>query len=414
LPQKFRLFFLTLGSLGLYILLSGTGIFLLLGIAGLAYVALLFPYPGRWLVLLTLLPLFFYKYGQGWGMGQSALALPAGLSFYTFQCLAFSLQFRAAERPPVSLYLLYVAFFPQVVAGPILSPPYFGRLMQFLRSRFRASRFDRGLLLLASGAAKKTLGDSLGGVADPIFAALGQSSVGELALGLFAFSGRIYLDFSGYSDLALGLGLLFGIRLPDNFRFPYHSTSLGQFWRSWHITLGAFLKHFLYIPLGGNRISAPREYAAIFVTFALGGLWHGAGWLFLCWGALHGFFLVLERFVRRTFPRFPGAIRPLVGRVWTLTVVILLWLPFRMGLEGLAVSDLSPGLLSRDFSSGVGQGELRFVVLVWLGIACGPWLYGVCQRLLRRGGILFYGLAALCLLLSLSLQENRPFIYFVF
>lgn len=381
---------------------------------GLAYLALLFSYPWRWLALGLLFPLLFYKYGQAWGLGQGALAIPAGLSFYTFQSLAFSLNYARKERPGLSLFALYVSFFPQLVAGPILPPPYFGRLLQFLKARFRVCRFDRGLLLLALGAGKKTLGDGLAAIADPIFGNLSQVSAGEMTLGLMAFSARIYLDFSGYSDLAIGLGLLFGVRLPDNFRFPYHSSSLGEFWQRWHITLGAFLKHFLYIPLGGSRLSAAREYFAIFVTFALGGIWHGAGWLFLLWGVLHAFFLTLERIVQKAV-RLPRSLSRTLGKIWTLGIVTLLWLPFRMGLEGLGPGDLLMGRTGgMDFSSGVGQGALRFVVLVWLGIALGPWLYRLCLRLFRRGGLLLYGLIALILLFALALQENEPFIYFVF
>ncbi|HEV9037433.1 MAG TPA: MBOAT family O-acyltransferase [Puia sp.] len=230
------------------------------------------------------------------------IILPAGISFYTFTTLCYTIDMYKKESKPVRSFLdfaLFVTFFPHLVAGPIVRPP---QLVPQFESPRRASskQLYEGLLLLTVGLFMKVvLADSmLSTTADTIFSGSGNLPVLDAWMGVLAFSGQIFFDFAGYSTCAVGAAYCLGFVLPQNFRYPYAAIGFSDFWRRWHITLSSWLKDYLYIPLGGNRKGTARTYFNLMVTMLLGGLWHGANWTFVAWGGLHGFYLWVEKFFR--------------------------------------------------------------------------------------------------------------------
>lgn len=233
------------------------------------------------------------------------VVLPLAISFFTFQKIAFLVDcYRGIAREDSLLnYLLFVGFFPQLIAGPIVHHQEI--MPQFLRAGFRgadARMMAMGISLFAMGLCKKAfLADSAAVPANLVYGAAEQGAMLSLMDawgGAAAYSFQIYFDFSGYSDMAIGLALLFGVRLPDNFLSPYKATGLIDFWRRWHITLSRFLRDYLYFPLGGNRVGKVRQSFNVVVTMLLGGLWHGASWNFILWGLLHGVFIALNHALR--------------------------------------------------------------------------------------------------------------------
>lgn len=266
----------------------------------------------------------------------SEIALPLAISFFTFQQIAYLVDvYRYGKLPGSWLhYTLFVVFFPQLIAGPIVH--HAEMIPQFEKAgRLTRLRLDVvvGFTIFTIGLGKKIiLADSCGEFADFIFnrAAEGvapaffESWVGAIAFGL-----QIYFDFSGYSDMAVGLARLFGIRLPINFFSPYRSASIIEFWRRWHITLSRFLRDYLYFPLGGGRKGAVRRYANIMLVMILGGLWHGAGINFIFWGALHGIYLMVNHGWRTIYPASPGRSRRIFFCSLTLIAVTIAWVPFR-------------------------------------------------------------------------------------
>jgi D-alanyl-lipoteichoic acid acyltransferase DltB (MBOAT superfamily) len=263
----------------------------------------------------------------GAGVGYVSLVLPLGISFFTFQQIAYLVdchQGKAERTGPVE-YALFVTFFPQLIAGPIV---HHREMLHQLRvpAPVTDRLFAQGVFLLVSGLAKKVLiADSLAPWADIGFAnPEGIGLIGAWTATL-AYSLQLYFDFSGYSEMAMGLACLFGITLPTNFYSPYKATNIADFWRRWHITLGRFLRQYLYIPLGGSRHGSSRTLIALSVTMLLGGLWHGAGWTFVLWGALHGLFLCVYYGWQKIGWRLPNR----VGQGLTLLAVILAWVPFR-------------------------------------------------------------------------------------
>ncbi|MBM3506222.1 MAG: MBOAT family protein [Alphaproteobacteria bacterium] len=254
--------------------------------------------------------LFIFKYADfflqnaagvvGMSVEPLALVLPIGISFFTFHQIAYLVEMY--REPPVPHrfphYALFVSFFPQLISGPIVYPKEM--LPQFVSGRvgrFRAPLFAQGITLLVIGLAKKVLvADHMSGMAVPVFAAAseGQTTFVEAWVGTLAYTFQVYFDFSAYSDMAIGLGLLLGIRLPLNFYSPYKARGIIDFWRRWHMTLSRFLRDYLYIPLGGNRRGKARQYVNLIVVMLLGGLWHGANWTFVVWGAMHGAALAIN------------------------------------------------------------------------------------------------------------------------
>jgi D-alanyl-lipoteichoic acid acyltransferase DltB (MBOAT superfamily) len=267
---------------------------------------------------------FFFDHGEvpEW----VPVLLPVGISFYTFQAMAYVIDvFRGrmqAERSWTD-YMLFITFFPQLVAGPIERAPH---LMEQIKKPFLNPDVLPGLILLASGFFKKlVLADRLGVYADAVFNQPAEASAPQIITATIFFGFQIYGDFSGYSDIAKGCASFFGINLMSNFRSPYLATDLGDFWRRWHISLSGWFRDYLYHPLGGNQAGKARTYFNLFLVFCLSGLWHGANWTFLLWGAWHGAGLVFQRF-------FQGFFKPgfFLSRVLCLLWVFAGWFIFRV------------------------------------------------------------------------------------
>ncbi len=230
------------------------------------------------------------------------IILPVGISFYTFQTLSYTLDMYKRKSPPEKSLLdfsLFVTFFPQLVAGPIVRPDQL--IPQFKEPHVaKQKQFLQGLLLLSLGLFMKVvLADSmLAEPANTVFGSAAPLHMLDAWMGVLAFSGQIFFDFAGYSTCAIGIAACFGFKLPDNFLYPYAAVGFSDFWRRWHITLSSWLRDYLYIPLGGNRVKISRVYINLMITMLLGGLWHGANWTFVAWGALHGIYLCVEKFYR--------------------------------------------------------------------------------------------------------------------
>jgi D-alanyl-lipoteichoic acid acyltransferase DltB (MBOAT superfamily) len=308
-------------------------------------------------------------------------AAPLGISFFTFQQVMFVVDTYSGALLAASFleYACFVAFFPHLIAGPIVQPahiiPQFDTLQPL---RHRREEITAGLEIFLLGLAKKlVLADSLARFADPGFAAAAQGSplsLIEAWVALLAYGLQIYFDFSGYSDMAIGLARMFGIAFPLNFNSPYQARDISDFWRRWNITLSAFLRNYLYIPLGGNRRGEARRIINLLTTMLLGGLWHGAGLKFVLWGGLHGLFLIVHGWFRQSGRHLPR------GPAWAITLlcVLLAWVPFRAanfhaalnfyrglaGLNGLAL----PALLV-DRLPALGRISHVVPVLPYLGDA---------------------------------------------
>ena len=258
------------------------------------------------------------------------VVLPIGISFFTFQQIAYLSDCRKDRRAEKRFapYATFVAFFAQLIAGPIVhAREILPQLREKLFARADARMIVLGLCCFSIGLAKKVLlADSLAGCVQGVFDRELQPTFWDAWVGVFSYSMQLYLDFSGYADMAIGLGLTFGLRLPENFDSPYKATSIVDFWRRWHQTLSQFLRDYLYIPLGGSRRGPVRRYLNLWITMLLGGLWHGAGWTFVLWGALHGFYLTVNHLWRE----FVGRKTPRVV-AWSLcfVAVCVAWVPFR-------------------------------------------------------------------------------------
>ena len=264
-------------------------------------------------LLLNLLPLLYYKYAAffvsnlEWlfdvSFNYQAPALPPGISFYTFIQIAWLVGVYRRQIMPAGFerHAVFSSFFPYILSGPIVRYEEIGPQLDRLAAP-NAANLALGLSLFSLGLAKKVLlADSLAVSANAVFAAAEKGwpvTGAEAWLGSLSYSFQLYFDFSGYTDMAIGLGLLVGLQLPENFISPYKSTGIVDFWRRWHITLGLWLRDFLYIPLGGNRHGKLKQYRNLFLTMLIGGAWHGAGWTFIIWGAMHGLMLCINHFFR--------------------------------------------------------------------------------------------------------------------
>lgn len=299
----------------------------------------------RWLLLslvVNLGVLGFFKYcnffiesmsalfdSAGWNSGTLNIILPVGISFYTFQTLSYTIDvYREKIRPAKSLldFALYVAFFPQLVAGPIVRA---SELLPQLATvpEWSTRRCYGGFQFILRGLVKKViLADRLGEVVDVVFAAPELYSGATVWLAVIGYAGQIYYDFSGYTDIAIGVAKMLGYRFPRNFRHPYLATSVADFWHRWHMTLSRWLRDYLYIPLGGSHHGVLRTNVNLMITMGLGGLWHGAAWTFVIWGIWHGTALAFERGLRQVIPLRKSI---WLGRTTTLLVVAIGWVFFR-------------------------------------------------------------------------------------
>ncbi len=328
------------------------------------------------LILGTIINLIFisyYKYANffldsvnfvtqtNFNLGE--IVLPLGISFYTFTQIAYLVDAYRGETKDnnydLLTYSFFVIFFPQLIAGPILRHdeliPQFRQLKKFVISH---KNIAQGLVLFSLGLAKKVLiADNISPWVAPVFNHALDVTFIEAWVGALSYTFQLYFDFSGYSDMAIGLGLLFNIKLPINFNSPYKSTSISDFWRRWHITLSNFLRDYLYIPLGGNRYGNFRRYANLLTTMLLGGLWHGAGWNYVVWGGLHGLYLCINHaWTKLNIVKLPQFLAWII----TLISVIFSWVLFRaltfndgfnilqtmVGLKGIVIPGEATGKLA--------------------------------------------------------------------
>jgi len=355
---------------------------------------------------------------------SSNVILPVGISFYTFQSLSYSLDiYRGKLKPWPSLldFALFVTFFPQLVAGPIVRAVEF--LPQCIRERrASAEEFGWGLTMISLGLFEKVvLADALTGpIADKVFAHPAASGFVDAWIGTLAFSAQIFFDFAGYSTCAIGTALTLGFLLPENFRYPYASYGFSEFWQRWHISLSSFLRDYLYIWLGGSRKGALRTAANASTTMLLGGLWHGAAWHFVIWGGIHGLLLAGERALKSIFSERIDTKKPgtrLSLMLLTYVLICMTWVFFRAPDTGAAFILLAA-------MTGAGEGNLLPSSSIWQIVILTVLLLSA-HRLFRdrdfrktlaispwwlRSTVL----AGLLLSLALAPGDDRAFIYFQF
>jgi len=264
-----------------------------------------------------------------WSMASLAIVLPAGISFYTFETIRYTVDVYRREIQPESdfwYFACFVSLFPHLIAGPIIKPGDLLPQLHALGSRHQW-RLQHGVFLFASGLCKKVLiADGIARQIDPLLVDVAALSTPTAWIAMVGFAMQIYFDFSGYTDMARGLGSLIGIEFPINFNSPYRALDPSDFWRRWHITLSTWLRDYLYIPLGGNRGGALSTVRNLMLTMLLGGLWHGAGWNFVLWGGMHGAALGLYHRFSGYWDDLPVAVR----RTGTFLFVVLSWVPFRL------------------------------------------------------------------------------------
>jgi len=369
------------------------------------------------------------------------LALPMGISFFTLQSMSYTIDVyrnRVQATRNILHFATYVSLFPQLAAGPIVR--YRDIEHQLTDRKVDLDGLAVGIGRFIVGLGKKVLiADSVGVVADQVWALdRGDLSAGLAWTGALCFTLQIYFDFSGYSDMAIGLGRMFGFRFRENFDYPYIAASIGEFWRRWHISLSTWFRDYLYVPLGGNRKGAGRTYVNLVVVFLLCGLWHGASWLFVAWGLYHGLFLVLERIgLKRLLARLPLPLR----LIYTVLVIVVGWVLFRSASLERAGSMLQAMLGFADGSATAAELGIRIGKLTWIAMLAGvvgsapvgPWSKGLAASLLARlrearsrlgsaalgPGLRLATVAVLMLTMlvcamSLAASTHQPFIYFRF
>jgi alginate O-acetyltransferase complex protein AlgI len=356
-PKKFRNYTLLLFSLVFYAYGAPDFVLILVGECVINYFIV------RWMamesgkrktflcalsIIMSLGLLLYFKYANffidnfcdimGW-LGNSRLAsltsqfpkvaLPIGISFFTFQSITYTLDVYRGVTPPskkLSDYVLYIMMFPQLIAGPIVN--YNSVAAQLVTRESTMENRVVGFYRFVIGLSKKVLiANTLALYADQVFGMnYADLSTGSAWLGILSYTMQIYFDFSGYSDMAIGLGMMMGFRFPENFNNPYTSKSITEFWKRWHITLGSFILNYLYIPLGGNRKGKGRTYLNLWLCFLLSGLWHGASWTFVLWGAFHGLFICFDKLLSGKFSVFRS---PLSTPI-TFFIVMMGWVLFRV------------------------------------------------------------------------------------
>lgn len=343
------------------------------------------------------------------------ILLPIGISFYTFQTMSYTIDVfrdRVAPEPDITRFALFVAFFPQLVAGPIERASRLMPQLQRLDHAARKVEWGAALTLLLRGLFRKVvIADGVAPLVNQVYGAPSGFGGITVALAIIGFSLQIYGDFGGYTDIARGSAKLFGVDLMENFRAPYRARGFSDFWKRWHISLSSWLRDYLYIPLGGNRGSRLEILRNLMLTMVLGGLWHGAGWGFVVWGALHGLYLCVERVLRWK----PGR-KVALGSLATFGLVSLTWIPFRSASLGDAVEML------RQLTHPFEGAQLMFapVTVALLGLFT-IWideadLTGEKNPLLRWAPVargFGYGVACLVAFLYWPVA-SVPFIYFQF
>ena len=349
------------------------------------------------------------------------VTLPIGISFYTFQAISYTVDVYRRDAEPARSFLdfaCFVSMFPQLIAGPIIR--YHTVARQLVDRRHTLSRFASGTAVFVLGFAKKILlANPMGEVADAVFAAAAPA-VADAWLGVTAYAFQIYFDFSAYSNMAVGLGRMLGFEFPRNFNAPYLAESITDFWRRWHISLSTFLRDYLYIPLGGNRKGPVRTYLNLAVVMLLGGLWHGANWTFVVWGAVHGALLIVERGrgKKSLYAGLPRFLRVTV----TFVLILITWVLFRAETLEAAREYLGAMFALREASRGsllIGAEiyTLRTAVVLTMCavLAVQPvQAFDWSQRPLTLPRVLVLVLLFALALAVMATQAFNPFLYFQF
>jgi D-alanyl-lipoteichoic acid acyltransferase DltB (MBOAT superfamily) len=369
--------------------------------------------------------LLLQQFGMEFTAVDSSIILPLGISFYTFQSMSYSIDvYRGQQRPHHSAldFALYVSFFPQLVAGPILRAGYFLRQLADDYQE-RVTQLGWGLALITLGMFEKVvLADGLlAPIVEKVYSASLDANGIDSWIGTMAFAGQIFFDFNGYSVIAVGLGCCLGFQMPWNFLSPYGAVGFSDFWRRWHITLSTWLRDYLYIPLSGNRASTARTLVNLMLTMLLGGLWHGASWLFVLWGGVHGLLLVAERVLLSVFGRsalFQNAAAKFLLGLATFFFICLTWVLFRAEGPESAAHLLTAMLAFKGGAPLLAGSEIFRVAAVMAGLLAIHWLmrdrsFEQTARALPWPvtGML---LAIMLIAMLLSPGEERAFIYFEF
>lgn len=348
------------------------------------------------------------------------IILPVGISFYVFHAISYVVDvYRRQlepERSPLDV-ALYIAFFPQLVAGPILRATQFLPQMKSTRRVDWPEVSDGVRLFLIGWCYKVVLADSLSLIADPVFANPQSWRGGAHWIAVLAYSGQIYFDFAGYSSMAIGVALLLGYRMPRNFDYPYSATSITEFWRRWHISLSTWLRDYLFIPLGGSRGSRAMYYRNLILTMVLGGLWHGASWNFVVWGAIHGAALIVHKLWSRSSVPAGSMMWSAASLIQTQSVVVIAWVFFRAQTFDDSATILA-GMAGFDPASALRNYHPLLAVIVVLPVAVdailGRWVDVRSAVTLRRWSTAAAVGAAVALMLWLHPLSSAPFIYFQF
>ena len=388
-------------------------------------------------VVCTLLLLGFFKY-YGFVLDSlnavlpvdipyRELPLPIGISFYTFQALSYIIDvYRKEVRPQKNIlyFAMYISMFPQLIAGPIVR--YIDIEEQLKNRTVTMRKFGQGAEYFIIGLAKKViLANSVGQVFDQISGLqMGSFSVLTAWVGCVSFAFQIYFDFSGYSDMAVGLGKMFGFEFRRNFDYPYTSSSITEFWRRWHISLSTWFREYVYIPLGGNRCTQSRQIMNLLVVWMLTGLWHGSAWNFLFWGLYYGLLLVLEKFVwGKALERLPDVVR----HIYSIVLVMIGWVFFFSPSLGYALRYLS-AMFGAGASAFIDKQALYFILTHWLlyviaVLGCSAAGYSLIRRIVgafddnrakkTAAGIVYIGMFLISIAYLVT-ESFNPFLYFRF
>lgn len=369
--------------------------------------------------------LFFFKYFNFVTGGLfPVIKLPIGISFFTFQIMSYTIDvYRRSVEPQKSLLklALYISLFPQLIAGPIVR--YIDVEKQLTYRECTAEKTARGMIRFSMGLAKKVIvSNTVAAICDGIFGSTNTVPAFTAWVGVICYALQIYFDFSGYSDMAIGMGHMLGFDFLENFNYPYVSCSVQEFWRRWHISLSSWFRDYLYIPLGGNRRGKVRTYINLIIVFACTGLWHGASFSFIVWGLWHGLFLVIERL---GFKKVLDKLPKFIGWIYTMLVVLVGWVFFRADTLSAAMKYLGEMF---SFSGGVANGmaqfdNLSFIITVIAIVLCTP-VYQFLKGKLEKteggkkaafviGAVLATGLFILSVIFLTGSGYN-PFIYFRF
>ena len=360
----------------------------------------------------------------GLSLPEPAFSLPIGISFYTFQTMSYSIDvYRGNVKAQKSFmnFLMFVSLFPQLIAGPIVR--YSDIEDQISKRTVTTEAFSAGMTRFMAGLGKKVLiANYAGSLATSLLKDIDSAAVMSVWFGVLFYAFQIYFDFSGYSDMAIGLGKMFGFDYPENFKYPYISTSITEFWRRWHITLSSFFRDYVYIPLGGNRVGVPRQILNLLIVWGLTGLWHGASWNFVFWGLYYFFFLCLEKFIlKKFFDKIPSPIRWL----YSMSVVLVGWMIFYFDDFQTLITAFSVafGHAGNAFTDPVSEtlviNNVPFILIA--AIASTPVL-NVIRRLVEKSSPLtesilriVYNIVMLILCVaSLVGSTYNPFLYFRF